>query len=158
MNKVLNFSRHPFNSDQVNALQDAGYDYDPAPRKPFFKDGADFLGQVKGCVASAVVPSHILLDALQIMSRPGNHDWSGSSITLISWTADQDARSRGRFATTGMVVTSIQAGPQCDNCWVDGNNAITVGITLTVDITPTVENDFKTGQEFARTPDNTIVV
>lgn len=126
--KVENYSRHPFNSDQIGVLKSEEFEPESGARAPFFEDAQDFVAQVGGKTVSAVVPGDILRDC-----------WAGDATipdgtTLVGWRTDKDARKRGRFAVRGMVVHRWERG---------GPTKL-----LDTEIEPTVENDFRTGEEF----------
>lgn len=127
MATVRNFSRHPFNPDQVRALADAFPGTDPgAPETPLFKDARDFGSRVSGETASAAVPVEILLDAL-------SSGLLGDGTVLIIWAADPAARKRARFATRGIAAYRL-----ADGRW---QKIVDIGLE------PTVEVGFQDGKE-----------
>lgn len=123
---VKNFSRHKFNKDQENILMELGYKYDDEVLNPFFKDAIDFAQQTNGSICSLVAPLGIVLECIALGEQ--------YSSRILIWKADKDARARNRFATRGVTIFSIHNG----------------AVYKTGDIvyTPTVENDFQTGEEF----------
>lgn len=131
MSKIRNFSRHPFSKDQKKALkghfgQKGRRTTYGKPEAPFFTSGADLAKKIGGQVGALVVPTDMFLDA----HIAGLLD---EGTTLVFWNAHNGARQRGRHATTGMKVYTLKDGQ-----WkVDSYT-----------VKPTVEVDFKTGQEF----------
>lgn len=130
--KVKNFSRHPFNTDQIKALLAAGFTPDMNCENPFFESAEDLIQKTDGTISSIVAPMGMLLEAL---SKEKNMKWV---VTIIDWTADKFARNRGRFATRGMKIFDVY--------W-DSKTGNSVKMIKNVIISPTVENDFKTGAE-----------
>ena len=133
MTEIKNFSRHPFNADQKRALRYLGYEPEDGARAPFFKGAQDFVDQVGGSVASAVVPGDIMRDC-----------WAGEAeipegTVFVGWITDWAARERKRFAVRGYVVHEWKST-------LSGGTSPRK--TDTGDIVPTVENDFQTGEEF----------
>lgn len=79
-------------------------------------------------VSSVVVPGDILLEAIATKKIE-------TDTVLIFWVADEEARKRGRHASRGMKVFSLDI----TNEWrVDK-----------IDISPSVELDMKTNEAFS---------
>ena len=137
MNKVQNFSRHDLNKDQKEAVlalfPDAEFG---EPLKPLFRDEAHLRERLDGQVSVAVVPGPMLLGLW------ADRDAALSEgTTIIIFEADQAARKRGRFAARGIRVFKWQ--------WVDpGVFMVAPRLTHSVEIVPTVENNFSDGKAF----------
>lgn len=107
---INNYSRHALNNDQkklvTTAMVDKLLEWSAIsePLSPFFKDASDFKEKVNGTVSIAVVPADILLDALE----------RKLSATLLFFRADQQARSKGYFATASMRIFTIEDGVVTD--------------------------------------------
>lgn len=128
---VKNFSRHPFNTDQKALLTEAGYEFNDEIIAPFFRDAKDFVKQTTGEISqtiSVVAPMNILLE---VLASEENQNYNA---TLLVWRADEIARKRGRFATRGLQLFHILHRK--------------IILLASYDAIPTVENDFKTGEEF----------
>lgn len=129
---VKNFSRHKFNSDQLDALSKKGSKMSLQRNhalSPFFKDSADLIRQTQHGICSLVAPMGLLLEAI----ASGNAI-SGWNAIIIDWVADEAARKRGRFATRGMRIFRVDEG--------------SVELIHSATFDPEVENDYKTGEEF----------
>lgn len=155
--KIENYLRHPFNIDQVDAIRRVFPDAEIGkPLKPFFDDASDFIAKVGGKTSSAVVPGDIFRDCWARQSFGSMYDDpSGSGIpvntVIIGWRTDLEARKRGRFAVRGIVVHEWQKVIFSANCAgePDCYGAIVMPVEIIrVDLVPTVESDFRTGEEF----------
>ena len=125
---VQNVSRHNLNRDQIALVTEwvgsGEFEVTP-PQKPFFTSAGDVVGRLSGKVSVAVVPMALLLEAIWDL-EPGT--------TILTFEADQAARKRGRFAASGMsVFVWDEHGPQ---------------LTWRRAYSPTVEQDFRTGEVF----------
>lgn len=122
--KIRNISQHPFNQDQVVAIQGYYGEVEVGePEKKFFNSGVDVVETVNGGVASLVAPFELVLDALLL----------GLKGQIIVWRADANARKRASFAARGIKIYDFKG---------DG----TFEVAYEAAITPTVEGDFKTGE------------
>jgi len=135
MTKINNFSRHAFNADQKQILTENGFKFSDEVLAPFFVDGADFLQKVDGTLASVVVPSHILLEALSL-DREFN-------FSILCWEADADARKRGAFAARGLKISRIA---RFQNLVVGGTDLVITTSSLSANFQPTIENNFASNE------------
>ena len=130
MKSVANYSRHPFNDDQLACLRELGFHGENGARAPFFNSGDDIVKAVDATgVASLVSPGDLLMDA----------QLAGLSGQVIFWRADQASRSRktaegkpdGHFACRGAKVYTLDSGR--------------VKSVDSIDWIPTVETSFGNG-------------
>jgi hypothetical protein len=150
-------SIQPFNPDQIQAIQLVAealdLDLEPSEHEtPFFTDADHFIKMVGGQVASAVIPGDILRDCWSQTPAGNPKDELTGGIPeitiLIGWRTDPAARKRKRFAVRGITVhrwqrvlfpvTSANVGAM-----------IIPKLIFDAKLTPTVENNFSDGKEFA---------
>ena len=128
---VKNFSRHELNEDQIKALVEIfGKVEVSKPLAPFFAGAEDVAEKVNGSVSALVVPWNMILkaDALNMIER---------GTILIAWSADENARKRGRFALRGVETFEFVNDGSGNDISFDEYKFV-----------PTVETDFKTGEVF----------
>ena len=122
---LKNFSKHYLNEDQITLLNKIGYaEIDPEPIAPHWKNATIFINDVERTTIVAVVPAHILLEAI------ANH----VTVNIIMFEADQAARRVGKFATKRVKEFKII-------------NGIIEEIREAEIDAPTVAVDFRTGEE-----------
>lgn len=123
---IKNYSRHKFNIDQKNILNEIGYKYNDEVLNTFFQSAIDFARQTNGEVCSLVAPLGIVLECIAMGEQ--------YSSRILVWKADKNARNRNHFAVRGVTIFNIHNG--------------SVYKTGEVAWTPTVENDCQSGEEF----------
>jgi hypothetical protein len=164
MNRVYirNLSRHEFNTDQRKALTDMAMELSDAevvrlgaPENTFFEDVEHFASEVSGETVSATAPGEIFLElwARTPLGPQGEIDMHliAPGTRIIKWISDQEARDRRHFAVRGIKVYEWKETAFVANhigepdAW---GSAILPRVVYEKKIEPTVENDFRTGEEF----------
>jgi len=122
---LKNFSKHYLNKDQIRLLDKLGYaEVDPEPIAPHWENSTTFVNDVEHSTIVAVVPAHILLEAI------AKH----VTVNIIMFEADQAARKIGKFATKKVKEFKIK-------------NGIIEEIREAEIDAPSVAVDFRTGEE-----------
>jgi hypothetical protein len=153
---VKNFSRHPFNPDQLKALQLVAEALKLAlmpgeHETPFFANADHFIKMIGGQIASAVVPGDILRDCWSQTPAGNPKDTLPGGIPegtiLIGWRTDKAARTRKRFAIRGITVHRWNRVVFPVTPTAKGAMIIPQLIFEAI-ISPTIENNFSDGKEF----------
>jgi len=144
---IYNYSRHDLNADQLAALEVAFGEVEVSPPlNPFFVSAEDVKKKLDGKTSVAVIPGALLLEVM-------TGDGFRAGTTIVVFRADQSARKRGRFAAIGMQVFQWQE-INLPMTWgepfaVEGGCSVVKPVLIhKSEITPTVEQDFRTGELF----------